>query len=401
MVAAVALAGAAFAVALEARRHAGPAASWWAAALLVSGAVAFYPVNAQAANYAHFALLPGAVAMVAARRGTTRAAVLAGVALGLAVLCRQTWAIGLLPAMVAALLNGRRRDPLVLATATVATVAAVGLVVPLSAFWHWTFASNESFLLAGVQLRQVLSVGWHALWLFVVFHLALVALVVAAGWMRLTHRAAWRSDLDLWLWLATGGVAITAGFRFYGHYWLQALPPAVALAAPVAARLGRKLAGVAVGATAVSAAVAVAMAFTPSISHPVLDPGPLAAYVDAHSTSDQRILMWGDYPEIYWSADRAPAGAFVQSGLVTGFSGQRAAGLFTLADVPPGARATFLSSLHLDPPALILDTSTRDLRHYGVYPMSVIPRLAALVLAHYHRVTTIEGIGIYGRGGGR
>lgn len=395
--AAVALAGAALAVALDARRRAGAAGGWWAAALLVGGAVAFYPDNAQAANYAHFALFPGAVAVVAARRGTTRSALLAGIALGAAILCRQTWAIGVLPAVVGSWLNGRPRDAALLVVATLVTVSAIGIDVPLGAFWHWTFASNDGFLLDGVHLRQVVRVGWHASWLFVVFHLALVALVAAAAWLRLRDRGAWRADLDLWLWLATAGIAVTAGFRFYGHYWLQALPPAVALAAPVVTRLRRLMQGTALAATLAATAIAVAMAFTPGTYRPMLNPEPLAAYVDAHSTPGQRILMWGDYPEIYWSADRPPAGGFVHSGFVTGFSGQRASGLFTLADAAPGARSTFIDSLHQHPPALIVDTSTTDLRHYGLYPMSVIPELAAFVAAHYRRGAIIHGITIYRR----
>lgn len=395
VLAAMALAGAALAVSLDVRRRAGTAAGWWAAGLMISGAVAFYPVNGQAANYAHFALLPGAIALVAARRGRTGTAVLAGVALGLAVLCRQTWAIGLLPAVLAAWLSGRRRDAVAVVLGAVATVAAVGLVVPFGGFWHWTFSSNESFVLGNVDAGAVLRTLRHASWLFLIFHLALVALLVAAGWSRLRTRSEWRRDADLWLWLLTACVAICTGFRFYGHYWLQAVPPAVALAAPVAARLGRALGALAGGAIVVSAAVAVAMAFTPQTYRPVLESTRLTAYVDAHSTPDQRILMWGDYMEIYWSADRAPAGAFVHSGFVTGFSGHRAVGLSTLQNVPPGATATFLRSLRSHRPAVIVDTSTTNLRHYGVYPMSVIPELAAFVAAHYREDTTIAGITLY------
>src|SRR2546430_11206096 len=31
---------------------------------------------------------------------------------------------------------------------------------------------------------------------------------------------------DLWLWLLSGAIAVAAGFRFFGHYYLQLLPPA-------------------------------------------------------------------------------------------------------------------------------------------------------------------------------
>ena len=51
------------------RRNAG----WWAAGLLIAGATALQPTDAQAANFAHLALLPGCGAIVAARIGSRRA----------------------------------------------------------------------------------------------------------------------------------------------------------------------------------------------------------------------------------------------------------------------------------------------------------------------------------------
>jgi 4-amino-4-deoxy-L-arabinose transferase-like glycosyltransferase len=110
--AAVALAGAALIVAAEARRRHGPRAGWWAAGLCGAGAVAFFPVDAQSANFAHFAILPGAAAIVACRRGRWWTAALGGVMLGLAVLCRQSWVVGIVPAMVGAAFSGRLRHAL-------------------------------------------------------------------------------------------------------------------------------------------------------------------------------------------------------------------------------------------------------------------------------------------------
>src|SRR5260370_20812920 len=67
LLAALELAGAALVVAYEVRRRAGARAGWRAAALMIAGAVALHPADAQAANYSHLALLPGCGAIVAAR----------------------------------------------------------------------------------------------------------------------------------------------------------------------------------------------------------------------------------------------------------------------------------------------------------------------------------------------
>src|SRR4029077_15759433 len=101
-VAALCLAASALVLAYGARRVAGARAGWWAAGLLLAGATALTPTDAQAANFAHFALLPGCGAIVAARSGSRRSALLAGVLVGVATLTRQTWVIGLLPARYAA-----------------------------------------------------------------------------------------------------------------------------------------------------------------------------------------------------------------------------------------------------------------------------------------------------------
>ena len=70
---------------------------------------------------------------------------------------------------------------------------------------------------------------------FVGFHVTTVACLVVAWRRRPPLRRAGRDDRDLWLWLLAGLGAVAAGLRFFGHYWLQVVPPAVVLAAPVAA----------------------------------------------------------------------------------------------------------------------------------------------------------------------
>lgn len=395
VLAAFALVGAALVVACDARRRWGIAAGWWAAGLMVVGAVGFLPVNAQAANYAHFALFPGAVAVVACRRGTSPAALVGGVALGLAVLCRQTWAIGVIPGAVAVVLTGRRRDLALFAGALAATVAVVGLAMPFGAFWHWTFSSNGSFVLSGPALGPTLTSLQRNGSIFVEFHVLLVCLLVAAGWLRSRHRPQWRVDVDLWLWLATACVAVTTGLRFFGHYWIQLIPPAVMLAAPVAARMQGRLRAVALAALVVPAVIAFALAFTPSSLRTLDNPQPFATYADSHSAPADPILVWGNFPEIYWAADRPPGGALVTSNFVTGLSGNRTPGPATLADATPGALVAFMSALRADPPTLVFDTSTADLNGYGDYPLATFPALASFVAGRYERATSIEGVTVY------
>jgi hypothetical protein len=386
VVAALCLAASALVLAYGARRIAGARAGWWAAGMLLAGATALRPTDAQAANFAHLALLPGCGAIVAARTGSRKSALLAGVLVGVATLTRQTWVIGVLPAGYAAWWWGGRRleRPLLVLAGTVATIAAVGIVVPFGPFWHWTFSGDSSVLAFG-ESQHVALRGGLAFELFLLGNVATLWLLARRGWHR--------EDADLWLWLGTGLIAFVAGWRFFGHYWFQVLPPLCLLAglgADSCRTSVRRMLAVAVAAPAVAAWI---LAFSP---HPI-DPAvrAMAAYADAHTRSGDRVTVWGDAPEVYWLSGRAPGGAMVNTDFVTGRTAGRTNGPQRLADATPGARNTFLHSLHRHPPTLFFDTSTANLRQYGKYPVTLVPSVAAFLRDRYRPVSKVQGVRVY------
>jgi 4-amino-4-deoxy-L-arabinose transferase-like glycosyltransferase len=387
VVAAVCLGASALVLAYAATRVAGRTAGWWAAGLLIAGATAMRSTDSQAANFAHLALLPGCGAIVAARSGSRRSAVLAGVLVGIATLTRQTWIIGAVPAAFAAWWwGGRRVDrPLLVLAATAATVAAIGLVVPFDAFWHWTFSGNESVLAVG-QSRMVLQRGALVVELFVAANLVTCWLVARRGWRR--------EDLDLWLWLGAGLIAFTAGFRFFGHYWFQVLPPLCLLGGLGAAKCSSSTRRVLVVLVAAPALAAWAIAFSArGVSNTPVS--TLAEYVRTHTRSGDLVTIWGSVPEVYWLSGRAPGGAMVTSDFVTGKAAWHADGPQTVRDATPGALDAFLSSLRAHPSELFLDTSTSRIRHYSKYPLSVAPRVQSFVRSHYVRVGIVVGVTVY------
>jgi hypothetical protein len=390
LVAALGLGASALVLAWGARRVAGAVAGWWAAGLLIAGTTALHPTDAQAANFAHLALLPACCAIVAARVGSRRSAVLAGVFVGIATLTRQTWIIGVVPAAFAAWnFGGRRWDRAVLVVgATALTIVAVAVVVPFGGFWHWTFSGNGSVLsVAGsidVEDRAAI-----ALELFLLANVATCWLVACRGWRR--------TDLDLWLWLATGLVAFAAGFRFFGHYWLQVLPPLCLLAGLGAAACGPGLRRMLVVVVAVPALAAwtIALVAPPDIGGKVVP--TLAAYVQTHTRPGDLVTVWGNAPDLYWWSGRSPGGALVSTNFVVGKTAWRQDGRARLADATPGARATFLRSLRAHPPQLFFDMSTGHFRGYHQYPLDVVPAVEAFVDANYRRVGELRGVTIYER----
>jgi hypothetical protein len=380
------LAACALILAAEARRGAGRTAGWWAAGLFLAGAIAFAPRDAQAANFSQLALLPACAAIVTARRNSGRYAAVAGVMLGLAVLTRQTWVVGVIPAAFAAWLHGGRRigrATLVVGGAA-ATIAAIAFVVPFAAFWHWTFSANGSLLSDMLHSSQIIPRALASALIFLAGHVVLCWLAARKGWHR--------EDLDLWLWVATGLLSVAVGFRFFSHYWFQVLPALCLLAAPVAAAATRTTKRVVIGVIAITTVLCWSVAWVPYQPKGV---APLVAAVKRDTRPSDRIAIWGSFPEVYWLSGREPSGSFVLSDLIVDRNGalnERSARSHHLMG---NAATTFVRSLNANPPRLFLDTSTANLRDYENYPLSLVPAAANFVHDNYRPIGRVDGVTIY------
>ncbi|MEO6125269.1 MAG: hypothetical protein ABIR32_16315, partial [Ilumatobacteraceae bacterium] len=385
LVAALLLAAATIVLVRDVRRTHGQSVARWAGALFVIGALAFSPIDAGAANYAHFGLPLATIAIICCRRPGWRWALGGGVTLGLAILSRQSW---LFAVPAGALSVGRVAlagetssqcaikirsifvSLVAFGAATLAAVLAAGFFVPLSGFTYWTFTSSPGFVFAGTDLGAAIVRGLAALGLFLLWHLALAA---ATLWSA--RLAAIRGNLDLWLWLVTGCLAVGAGLRFYGHYWMQLLPPMVLLAAPVLAQQRERLRKVAATTLLLGGATAWVLLFVPEVFRDRPSAALVAQYIREHTTTDQRVLVWGTFPELAVEVDRPTAGRLVHSDFVTGRSGGRDDPAKTLPTVTERPLEMFLGDVTGNPPEIIVDTSAIDSLGYTNYPLSVIPAL--------------------------
>jgi hypothetical protein len=393
------LAASGIVVAMECGRRWGPRQAWWGGVLMITGSMALFPADAGAANYAHFALLPGTVAIIWARRGTALTAAAAGVAIGVAILSRQSWLLGVVPMCVSIGLHGRWRNVGPSLAAAALTVATTGFYAPLGRFWEWNVTNSPGFVFAGTGLWSAIGKGLASVAGFVAFHpvtIVAVAVCVSAGAVAIRHRKL-PVDADLWLWVGSGVAAWAAGFRFFGHYWLQVVPPLVLLATAVVARWTGRVRLAAVAGVAIPAAVAWALLFVPGSFHDRPDPTALADYVRSHTTSADRVFVWGSFPEVLVAADRLPAGSLVHTDFVVGRSGGRNDPAETLASAIPGAGAIMLGSLAADPPLLVLDTSTSPDLGYGNFPTSLIPELDQFIHDGYERITSVDGVDVWQR----
>ena len=359
VVAVLAQAATALLLAAEARRRFGDLrAAWLAALLYVLAASSFFPQDALAA----------------------------------ATLTKQTAAVAIVPLALLAWRRRGWRGLAVLGLAFAVPVLVVAALFGFHDFVFWVFTGNGGYLDASGIWGYVLSLGARQTGWFLFGQLALVVLA-AFAWRRR------RDDLDLWLWLGSGVLAVVAGLRFFPHYYLQLLPPLVLLAVAglqtrrVAIR--GKVAVVAVVVACCTCAYFLRPAFT---FHDTRDTKlALAAgnYLAAHTTPAQRVLVWGQAPEAYWIADRAPSTRFATTGFVTGTSGGRPPWRVGTRYAVPGAWDDFMRDLRAHPPALIADMTTANQRKGSNYPPSRYPRFARyLEEGGWHPVARVDGVTI-------
>ena len=385
-VAALTLAVTALLLAREARHRQGDAATGvWCGVLFLVTTVTFFPSDVQAAGFEVFMLLPMTAAVVAAGRGR---AVQAGVWLAVACLTKQTAITTALPVAYLLLRAGGWRAVARSGVAAAMPLAGTALLLGPAEFALWTITGNAGYLGVHDSLLRALLRGLGMTSGFVAFNAALFGLLGLA-----VRRG--KVTPDLWLWIAGAAVSVAAGLRFYGHYYLQLLPPLALAAAPVAREAMRRWRGLPALVLA-PALVLVLAGFLPFGTRNVVPYREVAAHVRAMTGPDQTIFVWGTYPELYWGSDRLPGTRFVHTGFVTGNTGGRRPGSGRAEDGIPGAWDMLVRDFASNPPDLVLDTSPTSVRNARHYPLLDSP-LSAVIRRDYRQVEEVRGVAFYRR----
>ncbi|HPM41396.1 MAG TPA: hypothetical protein PLY45_03060, partial [bacterium] len=244
----------------------------------------------------------------------------------------------------------------------------------LDGFIFWNVSGNAAYIsggassisLAGQLLKRVLPY---------VASTALLWVLTAIGSVRLfrglKHREAEglviSHRLLVFLWFVLSIVPVSAGYRFYGHYFLLLLPPMSVLAAPVLLSIlnsRRKLtAWLAIFWIALPAAgFFAARFFIPEINRAfgednLADYGPAAEYAAANTRPSDRIVVWGFAPMIYWGSERLPGTRFFWSDLLVGRVPGSKKGDGGESEGMREAWEMFMADMERHRPALFIDTS--------------------------------------------
>ncbi|MEU0523664.1 glycosyltransferase family 39 protein [Streptomyces niveus] len=377
-----------------ARRRWGDRSGVTAGVLFLLISVGFIPQDTQATTFEVFIVPWTAAAVLCADRGRWGAA---GVAVAGAFLTKQTGGVVLLPVLWLLWRShspARRRTGLPrTAIGFAAPVAAAALVTDPAGFLFWTVTGSGSyaFSLTGSELHVLIRAFVNSLLLC----LACVGILPPVRRALLTTRPAAGTLTDLWVWFAASAGAVAVGFHFFGHYFLQLLPPITLLATAALRSLRPERLRSVLSVPACVCALFVLWATVAPRSE--LDHSDrVAAAVRERTAPTDRVLVWGIHPEIYRLADRAPASRYLTAGLLTNFSGGRDGPQVGEAYAVPGAWQVFAAEMRARPPALIVDDSRGK-----PYAPERVPTLRRLLAGGYEPLPeTVEGTVFYVRSSG-
>lgn len=362
--------------------------------LLIS--VGFIPQDTQAVTFEVVILPCTAAAVLCADRGRWGAA---GVAVAGAFLTKQTGGVVLVPVLWLlwqAIGPGPSLRPALLRTGAgfAAPVAAAALLTDPAGFVFWTVTGSGAyaFSLTGSELHVLMRALVNSL----ILCLCCVGIVPPVRRaLRTTRGPAGTPLTDLWVWFAASAGAVTVGFHFYGHYFLQLLPPIALLATAALRSLRHERLRHVLSVPAGACALFVIWAFF--APHAELTHAErVATAVRAHSAPTDRVLVWGMHPQTYRLADREPASRYLTAGLLTNFSGGRDGPQVGEEFGMPGAWRVFAEEMRARPPALIVDDSRGK-----PYAPERLPTLRRLLAAQYEPLPgTVEGTVLYVRSSG-
>jgi 4-amino-4-deoxy-L-arabinose transferase-like glycosyltransferase len=389
-----------------------------AALLFIVFTTTLLDFDALAANCELYMLLPLTASVLlylrAFERARTPDLLGAGVLVGVAALYKYQAAVQL-PLYLGHLAIVHRRRAVRLLGGWGAV--GLGVVVPLglslwavkragaldgALFW---FSFNAAYIRQGLRLSELgaraARVSYGVLPAIFIWVLGIRA--VAVGWRRRGE-----DPLGLFMvgWCAMSALAVTAGGRFFGHYFHQMTAPLAVLAAPEAARLWRSRRGFGLAALGLPAAVflvigllRVPAAKAVGVSAP--DYEAIAGFVRAHSAPTDPLVVWGNLPVLYFEADRPLGSRFVFSNYLTGLSPatrtQSDPGADASANVVAESWEMFVTDLNSRLPEIFVDTSPGNLGAYGKFPLSRFPRLQAIVDRNYAPIGEVGGARIFAR----
>lgn len=275
----------------------------------------------------------------------------------------------------------------------------------LDAFLYWTITGSLSYIEAGSStinmLRQFLT--------RIMPFLAATALLWILLWSRVRNLIKIRASRHEWLillWLILSIVPVAAGRRFYGHYFILILPPLAILAGhqldlwwqKERSHVLKTLVVIAIVLPAIGCLIPrffIDKTYKAFGEDNPNDYRPIANYISKHTSKDQRIVVWGFAPLIYWYSERLPATRFFWSDLLAGRV--PASDPRNKKPASPLFWEMFFEDMETQRPVYFVDTSPASLHDYEHFPIDDYPALRAYLNDRYKIEATVNKAVVYKR----
>lgn len=227
-----------------------------------------------------------------------------------------------------------------------------------------------------------------------------IALLIQVG-KHIRHPSTEPFPLLPWLtlgWTAAGLITTTLSGREFAHYSQQVIPGLSLAAGWILVRFGSwtpvrfpqlgRIAVVLVSIVITIQGVARFGEIKTELDIAMKDRIDIPDRIRLHTDDDERIFVWGYFPELYFHAQRLPATRYIYANYITGMIAW--SNLDALKDVEYGVSPQgwekFYADFESSPPAMIVDT--QGVRGYSKFPIENREPLWTKIQRNYVQVST-------------
>lgn len=269
--------------------------------------------------------------------------------------------------------------------------AYIGAASMLTDFWHNLILRGGTFIASSLLIWVLTSIA---------------AVRIVRGLLKLSPRGE-SSEVLLLLWFLLSMVAVSAGGKFYGHYFIQLLPGMCILAGGVGSGFSKKFLPLLVACILIPATgFFIARLYAGKIYAAVGEEDPsvyesIAEYISLNTKDDDKIFVWGFATPIYTFSNRLGASRFLWcdwlTGRVSGTQSAKDPDFRTDSFIAADSWGLFFEDMRVNKPVYFIDTSPGNHHDYGKYPINKFPNLLNYVNENYVFERTIAGADIYRR----
>lgn len=284
-------------------------------------------------------------------------------------------------------------------------------------FYFWLLKYNFFYIQQGTQLIQSLKNLAQGLYPVLISQLPVFILFVM-GLKNFIKEKKWKqtSYLFVFVYFFASLIGYSAGTRFTVHYFLQVIPAVIILSSigleiwlqsnpQVLKKLQAKI--------FLLIAILIPLLFL-SISyyivkHPVpikinyeQDYREISQYIHKNTHPEERILVWGFSPEIYYYADRLPGTRFIftnyQAGRIWGTkyaNNKNATPLTNKAAEVKEAWEWLISDIQVKKPKMIVDTGKSNVDGFTNFTIDQYLEFYQMISNFYAYKTEIKGFRVY------